>query len=168
MGRMAWCYRAVRLKLARPGGSEEGLAAHDGGCGARACRLAIGTQTMATAACLPRPVTPGSLGRPAVGPGGDGGKPDHEPGATAAAGTFGPHPAAVGLDDRPSDGQPEPAATAGVAGAGRVDPEKALEHPLQQLGGNPPAVVGHRQLELIAKSPGGEVDATTRRRVAQG
>src|SRR5215207_8913632 len=49
--------------------------------------------------------------------------------AGAVAGALGPNPPAVGVHDRPGDGQPD-SAPAPVADPGRVDAEEALEHPL--------------------------------------
>src|SRR6266487_5986134 len=124
---------------------------------------------MVALASLPSAVVSGSLAGSAAGggAGGDGREPDDEPSATAVAGAVSPQPPAVGLHDRPADGQPEPAPAA-VAGAGCIDPEEALEHPLQQLWRDPLATVGHRQLHLVAILVGADLHPAARRRVAQG
>jgi hypothetical protein len=68
--------------------------------------------------------------------------------------------AAVGVDDRAGDGQPDAAAASGRGvGAGGVDAVEALEDALQQLRGNALAGVGHRDLHLACgRRGGGDLD----------
>ena len=73
-----------------------------------------------------------------------------------------PDALAVGLDERLGDRQPEPGPASGV------EAHEAVEHAVALVGGEPRALVGHRQRDSVAAYLGGHGDRGPGRGVAVG
>src|SRR6266700_2037422 len=91
-----------------------------------------------------------------------------EAGAVAGALAVSVDLAAVGVDDRAGDGEPDAAAAGGGVGASAVDAVEALEDALQQLGRDALTSVAHRDPHLaVGEAGGGDLDAAAGWGVAQ-